>query len=416
VLEAIGQRSAYLALLAENPAALKRLVQLAAASPFIARQVAVHPLLLDDLLDPRLFESVPGRAELAADLAQRVAGIGPEDLELQMDALRQFQQSAVLRIAVSDLNGGLPLIEVSNRLTDVAELVLDQTLRFARVQLERRHGAPRAAGEAAGFAVIGYGKLGGFELGYGSDLDLVFLHDAGGESPPTGGAKPVAAAVFFARLASRMLHFLSTQTHSGTLYQVDTRLRPSGNKGLLVSSLEAFDDYQRTQAWTWEHQALLRARPVAGDAAVAARFAALRREVLCAPRDPGALRRDVREMRERMRRELSRAGSGEFDMKQDAGGIVDIEFLVQYLVLGAAARHPELVEHTDNLRQLQALARAGVIAQVDADGLFAAYRRYREQQHYLALREERRSIVREAFASERALVRALWARLLEAPP
>src|SRR6185436_1910598 len=244
----------------------------------------------------------------------------------------------------------------------------------ARAQLEQRHGIARGPGGPAGFAVIGYGKLGGYELAYDSDLDVVFLHDAVAEGHTDGG-KPVDNAVFFARLASRMLHFLSTQTHSGTLYQVDTRLRPSGSKGLLVSSLDAFADYQHEHAWTWEHQAILRARPVAGDAAVAARFAQIRRDVLCAARDQEVLRRDVIEMRERMRRELSRAGAGEFDVKQDAGGIVDIEFLVQYLVLREARAHPEVIEQTDNLRQLQALARIGEIAHADADALFAAYRR-----------------------------------------
>jgi glutamate-ammonia-ligase adenylyltransferase len=411
VIEAIGQRSAYLALLAENPAALRRLVQLAATSPLIARQVAVHPLLLDDLLDPRLFEAVPARAELAADLAQRFTGVALDDLEMQMDALRQFQQSALLRIAVCDLNGVLPLIEVSNRLTDVAELVLGHVLRLARAQLEQRHGVAHAAAGPAGFAVIGYGKLGGYELAYDSDLDVVFLHDAA--DGQTDGGKPVDNTVFFARLASRMLHFLSTQTHSGTLYQVDTRLRPSGSKGLLVSGVDAFADYQHGHAWTWEHQAILRARPVAGDEAVAARFARIRRDVLCAERDCDALRRDVIEMRERMRRELSRAGAGEFDVKQDAGGIVDIEFLVQYLVLREARAHPEVIEYTDNLRQLQGLARIGAISRGDADALFAAYRRYRSGRHARALRGERRAAVRDDLGAERAFVQQLWARVFE---
>jgi glutamate-ammonia-ligase adenylyltransferase len=236
----------------------------------------------------------------------------------------------------------------------------------------------------------------------------VFLHDAEGGSLPTDGAKPVAADVYFLRLASRMIHFLSTQTHSGTLYQVDTRLRPSGSKGLLVSSLEAFSDYQHTHAWTWEHQAILRARAVAGDESVRARFGGIRRDVLCAPRDRDALRTDVLAMRERMRRELSRAGSGEFDVKQDVGGIVDIEFLVQYLVLRDARAHPRLIEHTDNLRQLQALAGVGAIAPDDAEALFAAYRRYREAQHAVALRGERRLIVRDEFGAERDRVQAIW--------
>jgi glutamate-ammonia-ligase adenylyltransferase len=329
---------------------------------------------------------------------------------MQMDALRQFQQSALLRIAVSDLQGSLPLIDVSNRLTDVAELVLAQVLQLARAQLEQRHGTASGPAGPAGFAVIGYGKLGGYELAYDSDLDIVFLHDALSEGQ-TDGAKPVDNTVFFARLASRMLHFLSTQTHSGTLYQVDTRLRPSGSKGLLVSGVDAFADYQHGHAWTWEHQAILRARPVAGDAGVSARFAQIRRDVLCAERDQDVLRSDVVAMRERMRRELSRAGEGEFDVKQDAGGIVDIEFLVQYLVLREARAHPEVIEYTDNLRQLQALARIGAIAQADADALFAAYRRYRAGQHARALRGERRAAVRDDLGSERAFVQELWARV-----
>src|SRR5690606_35386479 len=249
--------SAYLALLNESPAALERLLDLASGSALLARQIAEQPLLLDELLDPRVFDSPPTRAELEALLEQQLATVPPGDLEALLDAIRVFHQTAIFRIAVADKLGALPLMKVSDRLTDTAALVLGLALDTAWAELTAKHGRP-LFGEPpnlheAGFAVIGYGKLGGLELGYGSDLDLVFLHDSSGPHQETSGTPPLDNDRFFARLVQRLIHFLTIQTTSGRLYDVDTRLRPSGRKGLLVSSLDNFRRYQRHEAWTWEH-------------------------------------------------------------------------------------------------------------------------------------------------------------------
>ncbi len=389
VLEAIGRRSAYFALLNENPAALQRLVGICAASEFLAQLVATHPLLLDELLDPRVFEQAPSRSELAADLDVRLARVAADDAEARLDALRNFQQAAIFRVAVVDLTGVLPLMKVSDRLTDIAELVLEAALTLAWQELVGRHGEPRcvAGGVArpARFAIVAYGKLGGLELGYGSDLDLVFLNDSEGEQEQTDGAQPLDNAVFFSRLTRRVISILTMHTTSGKLYEVDIRLRPSGQSGLLVSSLAAFDLYQRQDAWTWEHQALLRSRAVAGDAGVKAAFEQLRVKALTTYVRRDNLAKEVAEMRQRMRDELSKGTPGLLDVKQDPGGITDIEFLVQYLVLREAWRYPDLVRWSDNIRQLEALGTHGILAPADAEELAEAYRTYRQRMHHLNL-------------------------------
>ncbi|MBL8202342.1 MAG: bifunctional [glutamate--ammonia ligase]-adenylyl-L-tyrosine phosphorylase/[glutamate--ammonia-ligase] adenylyltransferase [Chromatiales bacterium] len=389
VLEAIGRRSAYFALLNENPAALERLVGICAASEFLAQLVATHPLLLDELLDPRVFEQAPSRSELAADLGVRLSRVAADDAEARLDALRNFQQAAIFRVAVVDLTGVLPLMKVSDRLTDIAELVLEAALALAWQELVARHGEPRCtvAGVArsARFAIVAYGKLGGLELGYGSDLDLVFLNDSEGEQQQTGGAQPLDNAVFFSRLTRRVISILTMHTTSGKLYEVDIRLRPSGQSGLLVSSLTAFDLYQRQDAWTWEHQALLRSRAVAGDGGVKAAFEQLRVKALTTYVRRENLAKEVADMRQRMRDELSKGTAELLDVKQDPGGITDIEFLVQYLVLREAWRFPDLVRWSDNIRQLEALAAHGILAPADAEELAEAYRTYRQRMHHLNL-------------------------------
>ncbi len=389
VLEAIGRRSAYFALLNENPAALERLVGICASSEFLARLVATHPLLLDELLDPRVFEQAPSRSELATDLNVRLSRVPAEDTEARLDALRNFQQAATFRVAVVDLTGVLPLMKVSDRLTDIAELVLEAAWRMAWQELADRHGEPQCvvagALRPARFAVAAYGKLGGLELGYGSDLDLVFLHDSEGEQQETSGLKPLDNAVFFSRLTRRIISILTMHTTSGKLYEVDIRLRPSGESGLLVSSLAAFDHYQRQDAWTWEHQALLRSRAVAGDEGVRAAFELLRVRALTTYVRREHLAREVSEMRQRMRSELSKGTAELLDVKQDPGGIADIEFLVQYLVLSGASTYPDLVRWSDNIRQLEGLAAHSILTAADAEELADAYRTYRQRLHYLNL-------------------------------
>lgn len=418
LLEKIARRTAYLALLAENTVVLSQLVRLCAASPWIATQLARLPLLLDDLLDPRALYQPLDRAALKRELDQAVQRITADDLEQQMEVLRHFKQSKVLRVAAADVAGVYPLMIVSDHLTEIAEVSLGALLRLARAHLTARHGMPRCRdGERTfepGFAIVGYGKLGGIELGYGSDLDLVFLHGSAGEELGTQGARSIDNAVYFARLGQRLIHMATAYTPSGVLYEIDMRLRPSGASGLLVSSLAAFADYQRKSAWTWEHQALVRARPVAGDLGLAAAFEAVRREVLSRPRDREVLRREVREMRQRMRDELGRRDPARFDLKQDPGGIADIEFMVQYAALAWACEHPELLRYTDNIRLLEGMAGAGLMAAADAQLLSDAYRAYRASVHQLTLQDEPALVAAEAYAELRAEVLRIWRALMEA--
>ncbi len=417
VVETIAKRSTYLALLLENPTTLEHLARLASGSVWLADMVARAPLLLDELIDPRVFNEFPSQESLHAELQNALAGIAPDDLEGQMDALRQFQQTAVVRVAAADLTGSAPLMKVSDFLTWIAEQVIQKALEIAWQHLSSRHGEPwcrDGGGERrAHFGIIAYGKLAGLELGYGSDLDLVFLHDSDGEDQQTRGARPLGNNEFFTRLAQRVINILSIPTTSGVLYEVDTRLRPSGAVGLIVSGLEGFARYQREQAWPWEHQALLRARPVAGDAAVSEAFSKLRREVLGRPRDGEALKREVSLMRARMLREHAHAGE-EFDIKLDTGGLTDIEFLVQYLVLRHAAAHASLLDWTDNIRNLEGLVSSGVL---DADtGLFLAdtYRNFRRIVHRRSLEGRPARIPAAEVEPQRDRVRALWEQIIGA--
>jgi glutamate-ammonia-ligase adenylyltransferase len=327
----------------------------------------------------------------------------------------------MFRVAVPDLTGRLPLMKVSDRLTDIAELIVAEALELSWAQIVARHGAPRC-GDAEGslapasMIVVAYGKFGGIELGYGSDLDLVFLHDSRGEIQRTDGPTVVENSVFFLRLVQRLVHLLTVHSSAGRLYEVDTRLRPSGKGGLLVQSIDGFGDYQRTEAWTWEHQALLRARAVAGAAGLQTRFEVLRRDLLCHAVRRNTLREDVRNMRDRMRAELSRSGPEEFDLKQDTGGITDIEFLAQYWTLRWAERHAELVTYSDNIRQLESLASADLVPQSTVDVLTHAYRAYRQRMHHLSLEAASNVVPAAEFATMREQVSAIWHAAMEAAP
>ena len=413
ILEAIMRRSAYLALLLENPVALAQLVRLAGMSPWISAQLERHPLLLDELLDLRRLYAPLHRSDLEGELSALLGAVDEDDLEQQMERLRQFSQSNRLRVAAADLTGAIPLMVVSDYLTDIAEVTLGRVLDLTWNYLVRRHGHPAPGCRTGqGFAVIGYGKLGGIELGYRSDLDLVFVRDGEGLAPMTDGAHPVATDVFYARLGQRMIHMLTTHTPSGILYDVDMRLRPDGTKGLLVRSLPSFAEYQAKNAWTWEHQALVRARPVAGDPEVGRRFQAIRREVLMRPRDPDRLRREVCEMRSKMREQLDQSSPGGFDLKQGVGGIADIEVMVQYCALRWASEYPDLVGWTDNIRLLETLWRHNLLPGESATLLADAYRALRAAHHRCTLQDAPTLIGDDVLVAERTQVRALWDRLL----
>jgi len=391
LIETVARRSAYLALLAERPLALSQFVQLCAASPWIARLMQRHPVLLDELLDSRQLYTPLSRTHLDADLAERFAGLEAGDTEREMAALRHFKQVNVLRVAAADVSRRMPLMVVSEHLTQIAECAVNAALRIAYRDLVARYGEPRhehhGARVTAPFVVVAYGKLGGLELGYGSDLDLIFLHGSEGETGHTDGPREVDNSVFFSRLAQRLMHFLSTATSEGVLYEVDPRLRPSGAAGMLVNRLSAYAEYLDHDAWTWEHQALVRARVVAGDTDLARRFARIRRKILLHHRDPETLRSEVCEMRERMRGELGGRASGRFDLKQDRGGIADIEFMVQYAVLRWASRLGEYLDFSDNIRLLEGFGRAGLLGGKQVAVLTDAYRIYRGYVHAAALQE-----------------------------
>ena len=415
VVEAIAKRSAYLALLTENPTALEQLARMAAESMWLVDMVVRSPILLDELIDPRIFKEFPSQDSLHAELESMLAGTAPDDLEMQMDALRQFQQAAVVHAAAADLAGNAPLMKVSDFLTWTAEQVIRKALEIATRQLIRRHGRPQCIEHGrlrdARFAVIAYGKLGGWELGYGSDLDLVFLHDSRSGEQQTNGPKVLDNIEFFTRLAQRVINILSIPTTSGMLYQVDTRLRPSGASGLIVSSIDGFAQYQEQNAWTWEHQALLRARPVAGDPDVGQFFNQVRRAVLGRPRDAAKLRQDIASMRGRMREEQKHAGS-DFDLKQDPGGLTDMEFLVQYWVLAHAHEHPALLDWPDNIRNLESLVSTGVISAETGNLVSDTYRDFRRRLHRLTLEGRPARLPPYEVEPARQSIQELWQKTL----
>jgi glutamate-ammonia-ligase adenylyltransferase len=423
VIHAVLRRSAYMVMLTENPVALTELLKLCGASEWIADELVRHPALLDELLNARTLYAPPRIDELRADLRAQLARVPHDDIEQVMEVLRHFKLAHVLKVAASDVMGTLPLMKVSDYLTWIAEALLDAVLDIAWQDVTGKHGVPcdgdgkPVASEAAkAFAVIAYGKLGGIELSYGSDLDLVFLFDAPADGC-TNGARELANEAFYTRLVQRIINILTTRTFSGALYEIDMRLRPSGASGLLVSSVRAFAQYQRESAWTWEHQALVRARSVTGDAVVATHFEQIRRETLAQVRDPATLAGEVLGMRDKMIAHLGLAADASataaekaalFDVKHDAGGIVDIEFLVQYLVLRWSAEHPELTRYPDNIRQLEGIAAAGLLPAADSALLREAWLAFRACTHQQALAKGKSRVDAAQFAALRNEVRRIW--------
>lgn len=408
-------RSTYLELLTEYHGALRHLIRLCSASPMIASQLARYPLLLDELLDPATLYQPTATDAYRDELRQYLLRIPTDDEEQQLEALRQFKQAQHLRIAAADIAGTLPVMKVSDHLTWLAEAIIESVVQQAWQMMVQRYGRPShlTSDSERGFAVVGYGKLGGWELGYSSDLDLVFLHDCPDDAE-TDGERVIDGRQFYLRLAQRVMHLFSTRTSSGILYEVDARLRPSGAAGMLVSTFAAFDDYQRHEAWTWEHQALVRARIVFGEPALCERFDAIRRGILCLPREGAKLQTEVREMREKMRAHLSNKHKGRWEIKTDEGGITDIEFIAQYLVLGYAASQPALTRWSDNVRIFELMARHGIMADEEAQALTHAYVTLRDALHHLALQELPGHVDPASFADERVVVHASWQRWLAA--
>lgn len=410
IIHKIASRTAYLDLLVTNPGALHQLVLLCEASPWIGHQMERYPHLLDELIDPQQLYDLPVLTSYRSQVADFLARIPQDDMEAQMEALRQVKQSFQLKVAAADISAGLQLMKVSDHLSYLAEAITEQVVCMAWHQLSERHGVPPGRDiHNTGFAVLAYGKLGGLELGYGSDLDLVFVCDDIPDAQ-TNGAKPLDVQQFYLRLAQRVLHLFTTRTLSGVLYEVDMRLRPSGNSGLMVIQLSTYDDYLSDTAWTWELQALVRARMIFGHDSLQRRFADIRHTHLAAQRDYNTVMSDIRTMREKMRDHLWQKHAEGCDIKQMPGGMTDIEFITQGLVLAYARQYPALTGFTDNVRILELAAQAGCISEDERNAIVEAYKTYRRENHLLAL-AERGGISNKIFAEQRDAVTAVWQRL-----
>ncbi|NUW66322.1 bifunctional [glutamate--ammonia ligase]-adenylyl-L-tyrosine phosphorylase/[glutamate--ammonia-ligase] adenylyltransferase [Vibrio coralliilyticus] len=414
LLHKIVTRTTYLELLDEHPAALTQLVRLCTASPMISEQLGRYPILLDELIDPQqLYNPVPLES-YRTELRDFLARIPEDDMEQQMEALRQFKQICILRIAAADIAGVLPVMKVSDHLTYLAEAIVESVVNQAWLQMAEKYGEPTHLKdrEGRGFAVIGYGKVGGWELGYNSDLDIVFMHDCPVHAY-TDGKKEIDGRQFYLRLAQRIIHIFSTRTASGILYEADTRLRPSGASGLLVSPADAFDEYQHNEAWTWEHQALVRARMIYGDQPLQQAFSQTRHDILSLAREESKLKTDVAEMRVKMREHLGGKKSGRFMLKQDPGGITDVEFLAQYLVLRFSHEKPKLTRWSDNVRIFESMMAQGILDEAPAMALTQAYTTMRDQIHHRNLLNLDADVAEEKLTKERELVKALWHEWLE---
>ena len=376
LLENICRRASYLALLAEYPQALNLVIKLCAASPWLAQYLSAHPILLDELLDSRTLYTEPDFAVLKAELIEKMHHL-QGDTEAQMDAMRHFKHATILKFAAQDVAGALPLETLSDYLSNLADVIVQVSLQIIWDSLKFKHIA------TPHFAVIGYGKLGSKELGYMSDLDIIFIYDDVSDNA-SNASKTENSGEIYARFAQRINNWFNSITNAGLLYETDLQLRPDGNSGLLVSSIAAFKEYQLTKAWVWEHQALTRARFIAGDPNICKAFEQVRIEVLSQPRDLKELKKSVIEMREKMRAS-HKPQAGLFDIKHEAGGIIDVEFLVQFLVLSHANKHPELTENIGNIALLKLLASLDIIEPEEAENVAIAYREYRKMQHALKL-------------------------------
>ncbi|MBF0258577.1 MAG: bifunctional [glutamate--ammonia ligase]-adenylyl-L-tyrosine phosphorylase/[glutamate--ammonia-ligase] adenylyltransferase [Desulfamplus sp.] len=467
----IERRTCYLSLLVEKPQALDNLVTLAARSPWIISFLSLHPALLDELLAPSTLYTPPDRAQMESEIERRMAHIPVEDFEFQLEELCIFKQVMTLRVAAADLSGNYPLMKVSDRLTEIAETVMNKVIEISWNHTVKKYGIPQNqnlsqkhgkrtkhdkrldsctdssinaadtySGKNAssfyaddepegsplsstysaspcsqffspGFAAIAYGKLGGIELGYKSDLDMVFIY-SGSDGYTEGGERSIENIRFYTLLGQRIISALTLHTQAGKLYEADMRLRPSGQSGMIVSHIDAFQDYIKNEAWTWEHQAIIRARPIGGDPAIQKLFNDIRQRTLGIKRETELLKKEVREMRERMRKEHLKSEPHMFDLKQGRGGIVDIEFLVQYLVLQHAYEHPALTVWTDNVRLLETLANENILTQEDCEHLKRVYLELRKMVHHLNLQEREKMIPVNSFKDQGDIIVQIFDKFL----
>ncbi|WP_150137238.1 bifunctional [glutamate--ammonia ligase]-adenylyl-L-tyrosine phosphorylase/[glutamate--ammonia-ligase] adenylyltransferase [Candidatus Enterovibrio altilux] len=410
----IATRTTYLELFDEHRSTITQLVKLCSASPMVADQLAALPILLDELLNLQHLYNPTPLEQYHNELFEFLARIPEEDMEQQMEITRQYKQIQLLRIAAADIAEILPVMKVSDHLTYLSEAIIEAVVNQAWYQMTEKYGQPLhlAERDGRGFAVIGYGKLGGIELGYNSDLDVIFLHDCPNDVC-TDGLKKIDGHQFYLRLAQRIVHLFSTHTTSGVLYKIDTRLRPSGVSGKLATTLESFQDYQNNEAWTWEHQALVRARMIYGDVALGKGFANVRKQVLTQARDRDSLRQEVANMRMKMHNHLSSKKKKKFHIKHDLYGITDIEFLTQYLVLANSRDEPELTRWSDNVRILEDMAQVGFIDTAQMLNLRDAYVTMRNEIHRLNLLDESIEIAENSFLAERNVVRVAWETWIE---
>lgn len=407
----IERRTCYLSLLIENKGALDNLIVLARKSPWIISFLSRHPVLLDELMDPVTLYSPPKRDMLEREMERSMARVQEGDLELLLEELNIFRQINTLRVAAADVSGNFPLMKVSDHLTWIAETILNQVVASSWQIVTEKYGYPEGMEgkgiEGCGFIVIAYGKVGGLEMGYKSDLDLVFIYDA--ESGYTSGTeRSIDIGRFYSNLGQRIIHALTMHTPAGTLYGADMRLRPGGDSGTIITHIQAYEDYLKNQAWTFEHQALIRARPVAGDPALFKRFDTIRKKILARERDDSILKNEVGQMREKMRLQRLKYEPGLFNLKQGRGGIVDIEFLVQYLVLRHACNHPDVLEWTDNIRLLEALSVDALISGEESGILQNAYVAMRKTIHRLTLQERSADVDEDLFSEQAAKVAQIY--------
>lgn len=420
LVESVLRRTVYLVMLIESKGALQRLVKMATVSPWICEELTHYPVLLDEFLSMD-FE-LPKRQDLEDSLRQQLLRIEIDQVEDQLRVLRLFKKSNVLAVAASDVLAESPLMKVSDALTDIAEVSVNATLNLAYQITAKKHGFPldvegqRCSTDHTAFTVAGYGKLGGIEMGYGSDLDLVFIHYMD-EQSDTDGQKKISGFEFAIRVAQKFMSLMTTQTLDGRVYEIDTRLRPSGEAGLLVTSLKAFEQYQLKNAWLWEHQALVRARSIAGEQSLRDKFEALRCRILIQPRDEAKVREEVLKMRQKMKDHLGSSKEqqkdGIFHLKQDAGGIVDIEFMAQYAVLAWSGANSDLAHYSDNVRILEDAANAGCLSSDDATALIQAYLSERAESHRLALANQSMQVNAADWFDTREVVCKLWQRLID---